>query len=52
MKNKRSPSAEAMSKKLLASGYEHLSEKDPWRIKKGGKCEPYCQLSAFLSPVS
>ena len=24
--------------KLLSAGYEHLSERDAWDLKKGGKC--------------
>jgi hypothetical protein len=40
MTHQHIPVAEAMSAKLLASGYQHLSEKDPWEIEKGGKCEP------------
>lgn len=33
-----SPSlAEALSKRLLDSGYKHLSEKDEWNLVPGGK---------------
>ena len=58
--------AEAMSMKLLAAGYTHVSEKDLWDIKPGGKyvdhnhlliarcrlaCHGVCRASAAYIPV-
>jgi hypothetical protein len=48
----RSAYSEAMSMKLLSAGYEHLSEKDAWSIRPGGKCVLWPLLiSAFAGRV-